>query len=73
LIPASLDQVLVGSLERSRSHEIKALYILGANDGVFPPAVMEEGILSDQDRAVLNNAGLNLPVIQELRLLTDNT
>jgi len=26
LIPASLDQVLVGSLERSRSHEIKALY-----------------------------------------------
>jgi len=28
-------QVLVGSLERSRSHEIKALYILGANDGVF--------------------------------------
>ncbi|ABN53249.1 MAG TPA: ATP-dependent helicase/deoxyribonuclease subunit B [Hungateiclostridium thermocellum] len=60
LIPASLDQVLVGSLERSRSHEIKALYILGANDGVFPPAVMEEGILSDQDRAVLNNAGIEL-------------
>jgi len=34
---------------------------------------MEEGILSDQDRAVLNMRGLNLPVIQELRLLTDNT
>jgi len=33
---------------------------LGANDGVFPPAVMEEGILSDQDRAVLNNAGIEL-------------
>ncbi|HHV28420.1 helicase-exonuclease AddAB subunit AddB [Acetivibrio mesophilus] len=60
LIPASLDQVLVGSIERSRSHEIKALYILGANDGVFPPAVIEEGILSDQDRAVLNNAGIEL-------------
>ncbi len=60
LIPASLDQVLVASLERSRSHEVKALYILGANDGVFPPAVIEEGILSDQDRAVLRNAGIEL-------------
>ena len=60
LIPASLDQVLVGSIECSRSHEIKALYILGANDGVFPPAAAEEGILSDQDRAVLNNAGIEL-------------
>ncbi|GAE90733.1 ATP-dependent nuclease [Acetivibrio straminisolvens JCM 21531] len=60
LIPASLDQVLVASLDRSRSHEIKALYILGANDGVFPPAVIEEGILSDQDRAVLRNAGIEL-------------
>lgn len=60
LIPASLDQVLVGSVERSKSHEVKALYILGANDGVFPSAAVEEGILSDLDRAVLNRAGIEL-------------
>ncbi|NLI93166.1 MAG: helicase-exonuclease AddAB subunit AddB [Peptococcaceae bacterium] len=60
LIPASLDQVLVGSVERSRSHEIKALFILGVNDGVFPSSVLEEGILSDQDRSVLINAGIEL-------------
>lgn len=60
LIPASLDQVLVGSVERSKSHEIKALYILGANDGVFPSSAAEEGILSDQDRAMLDKAGIEL-------------
>ncbi|MFZ5643387.1 MAG: helicase-exonuclease AddAB subunit AddB [Bacillota bacterium] len=60
LIPASLDQVLVGSVERSKSHEVKALYILGANDGVFPSAAEEEGILSDLDRASLNNVGIEL-------------
>jgi len=60
LIPASLDQVLVGSVERSRSHEIKALFILGANDGVFPSAILEEGILSDQDRKALAAAGIEL-------------
>ncbi|MDA8441388.1 MAG: PD-(D/E)XK nuclease family protein, partial [Peptococcaceae bacterium] len=60
LIPASLDQVLVGSVERSKSHAVRALYILGANDGVFPAAGAEEGILSDLDRATLNAAGVEL-------------
>lgn len=60
LIPASLDQVLVGSVERSKSHEIKALYILGANDGVFPASAVEEGILSDRDREALIGAGIEL-------------
>lgn len=60
LIPASLDQVLVGSVERSKSHEIKALYILGVNDGVFPSSVLEEGILSDHDRKTLQNLGVEL-------------
>jgi len=59
-IPAAVDQVLVGSVERSRSHEIKAMFILGANDGVFPSAALTEGILSDQDRSVLNHMGIEL-------------
>lgn len=60
LIPAALDQVLVGSVERSKSHEVKALYILGANDGIFPYAAAEEGILSDIERTLLDNAGIKL-------------
>jgi len=60
LIPASLDQVLVGSAARSKIHEVKALYILGVNDGVFPSAALEEGILSDQDRTSLKTLGLEL-------------
>ena len=60
LIPPSLDQVLVGSIERSRSHEIKALFILGVNDGVFPAPPGEEGILSDSDRQALRSMGVEL-------------
>ncbi len=59
-IPASVDQVLVGSADRSRSHEVKALYILGVNDGVFPSAAFEEGVLSDLDRAALHKVGVEL-------------
>ncbi|MDF2986290.1 MAG: helicase-exonuclease AddAB, AddB subunit [Eubacterium sp.] len=59
-IPVSLDQVLVGSVEHSKSHDIQALYILGTNDGIFPSAGMSEGILSDADRLALNKNGIEL-------------
>jgi ATP-dependent helicase/nuclease subunit B len=60
LIPQSLDQVLTGSVERSKSHEIKALYVLGANDGIFPATGPNEGILSDDDRIKLDKLGVEL-------------
>jgi len=60
LIPPSLDQVLVGSIERARSHDIKALYILGVNEGVLPGNKGDGGLLSDMDRDSLEQAGLEL-------------
>ena len=60
LIPPALDQVFVGSVERSRSQGLKALYVLGVNDGVFPAVNNEEGILSDADRHYLKQEGLEL-------------
>ncbi|WHH57447.1 helicase-exonuclease AddAB subunit AddB [Petroclostridium sp. X23] len=60
LIPPTLDQVLVGSIERSKSHDIKALYILGINDGVFPAPAADEGILTDKDRQNLRKQGVEL-------------
>ncbi|NSW89199.1 MAG: helicase-exonuclease AddAB subunit AddB [Firmicutes bacterium] len=60
LIPPALDQVLVGNIERSKTHEVEALYILGVNDGVFPVPDTGEKILSDKDRGVLQSLGLEL-------------
>ena len=59
-IPAAVDQVIVGSVDRSKSHEIKAMFLLGVNDGVFPSTALIEGILSDQDRSVLKDMGIEL-------------
>ncbi|MDP4092072.1 MAG: helicase-exonuclease AddAB subunit AddB [Bacillota bacterium] len=60
LIPPALDQIQVGSMERSKNHEIKALYILGANDGILPAVSNNEGVLSDRDREKLYSEGLEL-------------
>jgi len=71
LIPPALDQVLVGSIERSKSHEIKALFILGVNEGVFPASVNEEGILTDAERIRLDSLGLQLAKDSKYKLLEE--
>ncbi|MGE5614973.1 MAG: helicase-exonuclease AddAB subunit AddB [Bacillota bacterium] len=60
LIPPALDQVLAGNIERARNHDIKALCILGVNEGVLPGGKGNEGLLSDIDRDSLENIGLEL-------------
>ncbi|HEY8889951.1 MAG TPA: helicase-exonuclease AddAB subunit AddB [Clostridium sp.] len=60
LIPSALDGVTISSVERIKSHEIEALYIIGVNDGVFPKASKEEGIFTDNDRIILKESGVEL-------------
>jgi ATP-dependent helicase/nuclease subunit B len=49
LIPPTLDQVLVGSIERSRHPDIKAIFLVGAAQKQFPVPVMGEMLLTEQD------------------------
>jgi ATP-dependent helicase/nuclease subunit B len=49
-IPPKLDQVLVGSIERSRHPNLKAIFLLGATQKQFPIPLASSGVLSDEDR-----------------------
>jgi len=60
LIPPTVDQVTVGSVERSRHPELQVAYVLGVGDGSFPRARHEDPILSDQDRDRLHGTGFEL-------------
>ena len=60
LIPQTQDQVIVGDVERSRTHKVKAIFILGLNDGIFPTIHKDEGFLGDNDRSILKQKGLEL-------------
>ncbi|MFZ5595554.1 MAG: helicase-exonuclease AddAB subunit AddB [Bacillota bacterium] len=60
LIPPGLDQVTVGSMDRSRSAEIKAALLLGVNDGIFPARPPAGGVLTDNDRVMLARNGVSL-------------
>jgi ATP-dependent helicase/nuclease subunit B len=55
-IPPTLDQVLVGSIERSRHPDLKAVFLIGATQRQFPVPVPSNGILTDDDRIAAESA-----------------
>lgn len=59
-IPATQDQVVLGDTERTRSNQLKVVFVIGINDGNFPKANRVEGYLNDKDRDVLANVGIEL-------------
>ena len=59
-IPGTQDQVIIGDVDRSRSHKVKAIFIIGLNDGMFPSVHKNEGFFNDDDRTFLKTNGVEL-------------
>lgn len=59
-IPQSLDAVQIGAADRIRFSAPKTVFILGANEGVFPAYPSPQGILTDGERRELIAKGLPL-------------
>ena len=59
-IPGTQDQVIMGDVDRSRSHKVDTIFIIGLNDGVYPSINKSEGFLGDEDREYLKKQGIEL-------------
>lgn len=68
LIPPSLDQVLVGAVDRTRHSNVRATFLLGAVDRQFPQVPSEDMVFSDQEREQLEAAGYILAATSRRRL-----
>ena len=71
-IPGTQDQVIVGDVDRSRSHKVKAVFIIGLNDGMFPSVNKNEGFFNDKDRDILKEKGAELAKGTLEKLYDDN-
>ena len=59
-LPQGLDDVTLALADRTRAGLKKYVFIIGANDGVFPKAPSSEGLLNDSERIKLRLAGIEL-------------
>ncbi|MCR5666869.1 MAG: PD-(D/E)XK nuclease family protein [Eubacterium sp.] len=59
-IPAGVDHVVIGDLERSRLSAIKVVFFIGVNDGLVPKAIKAGGLLTQLDRKMLARQEIEL-------------
>lgn len=71
-IPGTQDQVTFGDVNRSRSHKVKNIFIIGLNDGSFPSINKDEGFFNDLDREELKQDGIELAKGTLEQLYEDN-
>jgi ATP-dependent helicase/nuclease subunit B len=72
LAPPTLDQVLVGQVDRTRSPGARAAVVLGLSDGVFPQVRREASILLDNDRLELYRRDFDLENDAQRQLLSEH-
>lgn len=60
IVPPGYDQVLIGDIERTRLPEIKVLFLAGVNDGLIPKNEKQGGLISQQERDILEEYGMEL-------------
>ncbi len=60
IVPTNVDVVTVTDPESISENSQKIVFVVGANDGVYPSVMQTEGLLSDRDRGVLSELGIEL-------------
>lgn len=59
--PQTLDEVTFGSADRIRPYRPKYVFIMGANQGIFPRTSLATGIFSNKEREILNKNDISVP------------
>ncbi|MGD1278736.1 MAG: PD-(D/E)XK nuclease family protein [Tepidisphaeraceae bacterium] len=72
LTPPTVDQVLVGPVDRTRTPDIKACVVLGLSEGQFPRGLRQDTVFSDVDRRALGRRNFDLDPDTQRRLLDEN-
>ncbi|WP_312648758.1 PD-(D/E)XK nuclease family protein [Aminipila sp.] len=71
MLPATIDEIIVGTMQRTRTGQVKALIVIGANDGILPSTVSGDGILNDDEKTVLLNNQVEICKLDELRAMEE--
>ena len=71
-IPATLDEVIVGDVDRTRTSKKKIIFIIGLNDGKFPSVNKDEGYINDDEREYLKENGIELAKTTKEQIYDEN-
>ncbi|MCB6994063.1 PD-(D/E)XK nuclease family protein [bacterium 210820-DFI.6.37] len=68
LLPPSADGLIMGTMQRTRSSHVKAMLVLGANEGLLPASAESDSLLSEDEKQFLLRRQIEICKVDEIRL-----
>ena len=72
VIPPTLDMLVVGDIIRTRLDDIRALFIVGVNDGVIPKRAKRSQIINDREKERLLEFGIHMAPTERVNSFTEH-
>ena len=72
VLPPSPDDILLGTMQRTRSGDCRAMLIIGANENLIPRSGEEDLLFSPEELEVLAADDQDLGLMSSLRLMEEN-
>lgn len=67
ILPPALDGLMMGTMQRTRSGLVKAMVVMGANEGILPAESSSDSILSEDEKMLLIEKGIELCKVDQIR------
>ena len=71
VLPPTSDEILMGTMQRTRSGRVKAVLVLGANEGLLPAGATDEGLFSFEELEYLAEEGKELCKVDRIRVMEE--
>lgn len=71
VLPPTADDLLMGTMQRTRSGPVKAVIVLGANEGLLPQNINDEGLFTIEELEFLAEAGKEICKADKIRGLEE--
>ncbi|MGN0659885.1 MAG: PD-(D/E)XK nuclease family protein [Emergencia sp.] len=71
VLPPTSDDILMGTMQRTRSGSVRAVIVLGANEGILPAAPSDEGLFSVEELESLASEGTEICKVERIRSMEE--
>ena len=71
VLPPTKDGLMMGTMQRTRSGDIKALVVVGANEGILPQEKPPAGLFGNDEKELFREKGIELCKLDSVRQLEE--
>ncbi len=71
ILPPTKDGLMLGTMQRTRTGEVKALVVVGANEGILPNEKPAQGLFGSDEKNLLSERGIEICKVDDVRFLEE--